>query len=182
MCRTVTSVHRTGTSTRRKAGTIYSCTAYVQCASSRTEFPISFRLPSKTEDYRPGPGIHHGAPGRRRSDKPQSPVLQRPRCPSAPPPLASRKPKTGSDPAKAAQHFSDKGIAEPGKHIQSDKLFCPRIDVNTASVRELQEIPWIGPVRAQAIVDVRPFGTIEDLKTGVGEWVFAKIEGKVVLS
>src|SRR5271166_781197 len=79
VCRTVTSVHRIGTSSRRKAGKICSCTAYVHRTSSRTEFPTSFRLASMmTEDHRPEPGIDHGVPGMRRSDKAESPVLRSP--------------------------------------------------------------------------------------------------------
>jgi len=78
VCRTVTSVHRTGTFTRRKAGKICSWTAYVQRTSSRTEFPISFRLSSMTEGHRPEPGIDRGVPGMRRSDKAESPVLRSP--------------------------------------------------------------------------------------------------------
>jgi hypothetical protein len=48
VCRTVTSVHRTGTFTRRNTGKICSCTAYVQRTSSRTEFPISFETPRQS--------------------------------------------------------------------------------------------------------------------------------------
>lgn len=49
-----------------------------------------------------------------------------------------------------------------------------RIDLNTASLSQLQQLPRVGPVLAQAIVDARPYRTIHDLKRvrGVGAKTF----------
>ena len=37
------------------------------------------------------------------------------------------------------------------------------IDVNSAELSELDKLPGIGPVKAQAIVDARPFDSLDDL-------------------
>ena len=40
---------------------------------------------------------------------------------------------------------------------------CEGVDINTASLEELDEIKWVGPTTAKNIINARPFSSIEDL-------------------
>jgi competence ComEA-like helix-hairpin-helix protein len=55
-----------------------------------------------------------------------------------------------------------------------------QIDVNSASLEEIENIYGIGPVKAQAIIDSRPFEKIEDLieVRGIGEKTFENIKNQ----
>ncbi len=55
-----------------------------------------------------------------------------------------------------------------------------QIDINEASVSELEELSGIGPVKAEAIIDARPFESIDDLIDvyGIGEATLNNIKSQ----
>src|SRR6267154_493055 len=59
------------------------------------------------------------------------------------------------------------------------------VNINTATKAELDALPEIGPVKAQAIIDYRtangPFKTPEDIMkvSGIKEGTFSKVKGMI---
>jgi competence ComEA-like helix-hairpin-helix protein len=74
-------------------------------------------------------------------------------------------PSTAASPIEAKKSHAKEKI-EPG-----------RIDINTATEKELRMVPGIGPVMAARIVAARPFRSADDLKkvNGIGDKKYAKI-------
>lgn len=80
------------------------------------------------------------------------------------------------------------GSKTSGASTSSSKL-APgeKININTATEKDLDRLPDIGKVKAKAIVDYRtahgPFATIDDIMKveGIKEGIFAKIKDSIVV-
>ena len=57
-------------------------------------------------------------------------------------------------------------------------LAVEQVDINSATLSQLDEITGIGPTYAQRIIDARPFSSVDDLikVKGIGEKTLQKIK------
>lgn len=93
--------------------------------------------------------------------------------------------KAKSKVGEAADRVREKADASKEKAETSKPKLAPgqKININTATKDELDELFGIGPVRAQAIIDARPFAKPEDIMKvkGIKEGEYAKIKDHIVV-
>jgi competence protein ComEA len=98
-------------------------------------------------------------------------------------------PLMSTAPAIAAAPAQSEGVAETGPRVAPARaaptlaLGGQRINVNTATLAELETLPGIGPKTAALIVNNRPYGHVDDLLRvkGIGPATLAKLKDLVVV-
>ncbi|HEX9021545.1 MAG TPA: ComEA family DNA-binding protein, partial [Nitrospirota bacterium] len=72
-----------------------------------------------------------------------------------------------------------------GKESKAKPKLAPgqRVNINTASREELEALPGIGPAKAQAIIDGRPYASPEDIMKvkGIKQGIFNKIKDNITI-
>ena len=105
--------------------------------------------------------------------------------------LAQIKPKVrvgaahaGAPAAKAEMKAAAKGSASKAAGKKPTAGAGGMVNINTASRAELETLTGIGPVKAQAIIDARPFRTIEEVMKvrGIKEETFSKIKDHITVN
>jgi competence protein ComEA len=114
-----------------------------------------------------------------------APAAAKPQPAPAP---AAAKPEVTPAPAaakpQAAPAVEKKEVA-PGKEAPAAGKLAPgeKVNINTAPKEDLDKLPGIGPVKAQAIIEGRPFEKIEDIMKvkGIKEGEFGKIKDLIIV-
>ena len=98
----------------------------------------------------------------------------------SPPPPVLPAPAPKPKAAMTKERAKDKGAAPAP---QPKPIAGKRVNINKASKEELDVLPGIGPVRAQAIIEGRPFKTIDDIKNvkGIKDVEFSKIKDMIAV-
>ena len=105
--------------------------------------------------------------------KPSVPLSKAAPVPAAP---AATKPSKSESPAQKIPLGMEKKAmpkAVPGG----------KVNINTASKEMLEALPGIGPAKAQAIIEGRPYGTPEDIMKvkGIKQGTFDKIKDQITV-
>ena len=94
---------------------------------------------------------------------------------------------------EADQEYIRRQMNLAAKVVDGTKIYLPYqgesnqsnvsnvVNLNTASQKELESLPGIGPVTAEKIIAGRPYGTIEELmeRKIIGKAVFEKIKERI---
>lgn len=98
---------------------------------------------------------------------------------------ASEKSSAAEKPAKAEKPAAAESASSSSKSSKSSASAAPSapVDLNTASEKDLEELPGVGPATAKKIVAGRPYASVSDLsKAGVSKSTISKISSMVVVS
>lgn len=72
---------------------------------------------------------------------------------------------------------------EPRSPVAAPNRTGRLVNLNTATLQELEALPEIGPVKARAIIDARPFSSVEDVMRvkGIKEGTFNAIKDQITV-
>jgi competence protein ComEA len=97
-------------------------------------------------------------------------------------PAASLAIPSGTDMTEKASS-AGQALTERAEKTKTKLIPGQRVNLNSASKEELEALPGIGPVKAQAIMDNRPYNTPEDIMKvkGIKQKTFDKIKDMITV-
>jgi competence ComEA-like helix-hairpin-helix protein len=89
---------------------------------------------------------------------------------------ATSSPPISATPRRGTSIGTGSPVDSRGSHAK-EQTELGKIDINTATEKELRTIPGIGPVTARKIIDARPFRNADDLRkvNGIGDKKYDQI-------
>jgi len=96
----------------------------------------------------------------------------------------SEKSSASEKPAKAEKPAAAESTSSASKSSKTSASAAPSgpVDLNSATEKELEELPGVGPATAKKIVAGRPYSSVSDLsKAGVSASTISKISSMVVV-
>jgi competence protein ComEA len=104
---------------------------------------------------------------------PAAPVTAAPVKKTAPPAFSAQKGQAPAAASSAQKAAPAKQKLAPGQMV----------NINTASMEELQALPGIGPAKAQSIIAGRPYATKEDIMKvkGIKQGIFNNIKDSITV-
>ena len=113
------------------------------------------------------------------------PLVKAGRGPAAEAAPAKSEPPKAEKPARAAKEAKEakKEEKKEERAVRAEPASAAKVDLNTASQKELEALPGVGAVTAKEIVAGRPYSSVRDLsRAGVSEKTIEKIAPLVTAS
>lgn len=103
--------------------------------------------------------------------------------PQEPAMITNKAPTVDEGAARAIMPGRADVIANPEAAAKKAPLGNERINLNTASLQDLERLPGIGPAKAEAILQARPFHNPDDVMKvkGIKAGTFAKIKNNITI-